>query len=566
MPDIPASGPRPPSGGEDELINAALRQEQGPGVTSGITPPLETLSLPGGLPPPGAAAVPPRIPDFEVIRLLGRGGFGEVWLARCKVDVYRAIKVLPKRALTQVELNGIRTCAIQAGGHPNVITVLHVGETPDWLYYVMELADGYRTAPTFHSDDYEPRTLQSDLGRRGHLQFAEAISIARQVLAGLRHLHERDLLHRDVKPGNVVFVDGVAKLADIGLVVQASRRVGGGGTWAYAPPEGVVDRSGDLYALGKTLYQMVTGLPAERFPAVPEDAGAEQRDSVARLAPVLKRACAQEPGERFQTAEEFDHALGQACRRPWRRRVLAGGAIVLALGAALASWGLLGRPGRTAPSGELGVLFRESSQTQTHYELSRSSIPLRTGELIKVRATLDPPGYPVVALVTRQAGVPKVQLAYPTSRPGEAPVTEVLVPPGDEWWELEPPEGGDGCETVTFVLLASDRPVVDAEKILERLAGLGAAPVVDVDTMFVLKAGRPELIRAPAGRSRGIPDVRRTVQSSGGLLDRLPGEFGKEFPVICAVAFPQSGPPGERSESEEGRKPPATRPASTPSH
>lgn len=99
----------------------------------------------------------------------------------------------------------------------------HVGR-PDALYCVMELADGYGTAPTFSADDYEPRTLQADIDRKGALTLAGSAPVVRAVLGGLAHLHAQGLLHRDVKPANVVFVEGRAKATDVGLVASRSRR------------------------------------------------------------------------------------------------------------------------------------------------------------------------------------------------------------------------------------------------------------------------------------------------------------------------------------------------------
>lgn len=344
----------------------------------------ETPSLFRQLLEPAGPEEAPVIPDFQMVRRLGEGSFGEVWLARTLAGVYRAVKVVRPGTFTEAELAGIIAYETHAREHAHLISIFHVGEASGWLYYEMELADGYSTAPTFRAEDYEPRTVEGDLQRRGRLPVSEAVDVARQVLSGLRHLHEWGLLHRDIKPANIVFVEGVAKLADIGLVTPGRQPAGGGHTPAYAPPEGIIDRTGDFYTLGRTLYRMVTGLRADRFGEIPEGLDAAQRKAITRLTPVLERACAADPDRRFQTAEEFDGALEGVCGKRRRRWVFAAGAILLAVAAGLTGWwqwgGSVGGRGvssaavspkaRPALSGRLIVLFKESEQANVYYELS----------------------------------------------------------------------------------------------------------------------------------------------------------------------------------------------------
>ena len=474
---------------------------------------------------------PPEIPDFHLIRSIGQGAFGRVWLARSKTGVHRAVKILHKPHLTEVEFDGIRAYEIHARGHANLVQILHVGETADCFYYVMELADGYGTAPTFRADDYEPRTLEGDLRKCGTLGLRDMVAVSRQILAGLQHLHERGLLHRDVKPSSVVFVDGVAKLADIGLLTQERDPTDRGRTLRYAPPEGVVDRSGDLHCLGKTLYEAATGLTADQFPATPSDVSPVPAGGTRRVMPVIERACAADPNERFQTAEEFRRALDRRVRSSWRRWLPAVAGIVAVLGVVLA----LSHVFRGPSNGRLSILCKESRDATVHFVVSREHIPLRTRECIQLELELDRPAYPIVALV----GDAGIQIVYPTAQTQQVPVTDLTVPTDGGWWVLEPPEG-----TLTFVLLAGDRPIGDVERIRQELAALEGRPQVGADAMIIMKNGaEPELVRAPPNRTRGIPDVRRTVRARAGMLDRLREDFADEFGVICAVAVPQRAAP-----------------------
>ncbi len=486
----------------------------------------------------------PDVPGFALVRRLGVGGFGQVWLARSTTGVYRAVKFLPKGSLTDIEFSGIRTYEVHARGHAHLISILHVGETPDWLYYVMELADGYKTAPTFQVDDYEPRTLESDLRRSGRLNLDDAIVVTRQILAGLEHLHRHELLHRDIKPANVVYVDGVVKLADIGFLTQERRRESNCLTRLYAPPEGITDRSGDLYCLAKTLYEMITGLPARRFPEVPGDVGEAQIDTIRQLIPILTRACSAKPDDRFQSVDEFRRALDRQVQRPSRRRIFALTAAAAVASIAVGAWLLSqhGPAGNTGQSGRIDVFFTQSDEDELYYKVDSNSIPLRTSQLIRTKVFLDPPAYPVFAVLT--ASDRRVQIAYP--RPEDLdrqkPVSELPVPiPTDDkgWWTLDPPKHGAQEETLTFVLIAGRQPVRDLDKIAELLSELGEIPTVDSDSMFVWKDGQPQLVRATRTGSRTV-DVDRTVKARAGMLDRLAEPVEEGFKVVYAVAVPQS--------------------------
>ena len=111
-------------------------------------------------------------------------------------------------------------------------------------------------------------------------------------------------MHRDVKPSNVIFVGGVAKLADIGLVTSVDATRSLVGTAGYIAPEGPGTPQADLYALGKVLYEMSTGCDRKEFPALPPDiATRPDRDALAELNAIVVRACQLDPRQRYANAE-----------------------------------------------------------------------------------------------------------------------------------------------------------------------------------------------------------------------------------------------------------------------
>jgi serine/threonine protein kinase len=138
-----------------------------------------------------------------------------------------------------------------------------------------------------------PRTLKHDIRTRGALPVAECVQIALSLTRALAHLHKHSLVHRDVKPSNVIFVNGVAKLADIGLVTSVDATRSFVGTEGYLPPEGAGTTSADCYSLGKLLYELSTGHDRTAWPQPPADLVTRpDRERLLELNAILHRACA----------------------------------------------------------------------------------------------------------------------------------------------------------------------------------------------------------------------------------------------------------------------------------
>lgn len=221
------------------------------------------------------------IPDHEVLRKIGGGAYGEVWLARGVTGAWRAVKIIwrvdfdDERGFER-EFEGILKYEPISRDHPALVNILHVGRSKKgqetFYYYVMELGDDFHTGVEINPVEYEARTLRSDLvtadGAPIDIDFC--LDVAARLADALAYLHVRDLAHRDVKPANVIFVGGKAKLADIGLVAPRDQRTFVG-TEGFVPPEGPGSAQADLYSLGKVLYEMMTGKDRLQFPELPDE-------------------------------------------------------------------------------------------------------------------------------------------------------------------------------------------------------------------------------------------------------------------------------------------------------
>ncbi len=221
----------------------------------------------------------PAIPDHEVLRKIGGGAYGEVWLARGVTGALRAVKVVWREDFEDVrgferEFEGILKFEPMSRDHPALVNILHVGRSQDgstFYYYVMEIGDDVRTGQDINPVEYEPRTLRADNHQGPGVQWSigDCIDVGLRLAEALDHLHERGLAHRDVKPSNIIFVNGRAKLADIGLVATRGQRTFVG-TEGFVPPEGPGSSQADVYSLGKVLYEIATGNDRMSFPDLPE--------------------------------------------------------------------------------------------------------------------------------------------------------------------------------------------------------------------------------------------------------------------------------------------------------
>jgi len=264
-----------------------------------------------------------RIGQFRVLKVLGRGGMGEVFLARDPVlERLVAVKVLNRRlgddpAARQRFLREARAAA--AIHHPNVVTVHSAEAVRGRLHLVMQYIDG--------------TSLSERLSQREPLCLDEVLRIAAELAAGLAAAHAQGVVHRDVKPANILLArpNDQVKITDFGLAravddvgVTMSGTVVG--TPAYMAPEQArgleVDHRADLFSLGSVLYAMCTGRPpftGDSALAVMRKAADESPEPLDRIAPstprwlceIVARLQAREPADRIQTAAEVEARLLQ---------------------------------------------------------------------------------------------------------------------------------------------------------------------------------------------------------------------------------------------------------------
>lgn len=260
---------------------------------------------------------PPKIPDHELLKLIGRGSYGEVWLARNIMGSYRAVKVVYRDTFDherpyEREFEGIKKFEPISRRHPSQVNILHMGREDGCFYYVMELADSATGGgDEFDVENYRPRTLKSELDRRGPLPVAECIEIGLALSTSLAHLHSHGLVHRDIKPSNIIYINGLPKLADIGLVSALDATRSHVGTIGFAPPEGPGTPEADIYSLGKVLYEASTSRDRQEFPELPTQLSlnVEEHRALLEFNEILLKACEGQPSRRYQTAEAMHEDL-----------------------------------------------------------------------------------------------------------------------------------------------------------------------------------------------------------------------------------------------------------------
>jgi eukaryotic-like serine/threonine-protein kinase len=255
---------------------------------------------------------PPQISDHETIRMIGRGAYGEVWMARSVTGVLRAVKVVWRDDYDYVdsferEFEAIKKFEPISRRHPGLVPVLQVGrvDAQGFYYYVMELADDFERGRNIDATTYKPHSLSLEMRRDRRVNIQRCVQIGINIAHGLHHLHEHKLIHRDVKPANLVFIDGVCRLADIGLVALMGQQ-SFVGTEGFVAPEGPGSAQSDIFSLGMVLYEASTGKDRLDFPDVPssQELG-EDLNAWKKLNSVMCHACAPRAEDRYATAAEM---------------------------------------------------------------------------------------------------------------------------------------------------------------------------------------------------------------------------------------------------------------------
>lgn len=279
-------------------------------------PPVSPGGVLADMQPVAAQDAPVTIQNFELLREIGEGAYGQVWLARNLVGTYRAIKIVFRRNFSEQrpferEFEGVRNFEPISGTHPGWVSILHVGkdDSNGFFYYVMDPADDLILGPNIDPNQYTPKTLGKLLVDQEYLPVLECVDLGIHLADALGALHGHNLIHRDVKPSNIIFANNKPRLADIGLVAQP-----GGpsivGTEGFIPLEGPGSTQADIFSLGRVLYQAATGCAPDRHPELPTSLGqrSDARDLM-RLMEIINKACARFHGDRYITATELHDDL-----------------------------------------------------------------------------------------------------------------------------------------------------------------------------------------------------------------------------------------------------------------
>ena len=217
--------------------------------------------------------------QFHGLKLLvncGNGAFGEVWYCEDLSGRKVAVKILSKKKIGndwERELIGVRNYRKITETVPDLLQIFHVEEDEESFFYTMEPAD------STSEESYSPDTLGNRL-LKGRIPENDLFNLLSGVFSGIKAIHEAGFTHRDIKPDNILFVKGVPKLADIGLISSLSGSMTQlAGTLDFIPPEErcadslnssnrLSRQRNDLYAFGKVIYCAVTGMGASEYPRI----------------------------------------------------------------------------------------------------------------------------------------------------------------------------------------------------------------------------------------------------------------------------------------------------------
>jgi len=273
----------------------------------------------------GKVTIHEIIDGYRVIRLIGSGGFGQVWLCQSQaMGDYRALKRIPVGSAGQLKkeyesLLLYRNAASKLRS-PHLVPIEHVNRTGVELNYIMPLADGVTNAdPTDPS--WQPLSLSTFIQTRATLpkwlSATEICSVFQPILQALQTLSDAGLVHRDVKPDNILFFNGLPCLGDISLLRENGSVITRRGTLGYTPPSWYVGGNPDMYGAAATLYTLLTGNPPDKMgrsafiwpPQGQASLSATERAKWMQLHGVIRRATEQQVSDRFVDFQAMADAL-----------------------------------------------------------------------------------------------------------------------------------------------------------------------------------------------------------------------------------------------------------------
>jgi CHASE2 domain-containing sensor protein len=301
---------------------------------SGVPVAGPALGRPAGQPAAAAASSMvtvsdgrPEIADQTLLRCIGEGAYGQVWLARNAIGLHHAVKIVHRsRFGTDIPferaLRGIQKFMPISRSHEGFVHILHVGlnERAGFFFYIMEPGDDVTSGQQIDPQTYSPKTLASELRVRGTVPPRECLTFMVALTEAVERLHQHQLIHRDIKPANIIFVNGRPKLADIDLVTSLSApgEVSHIGTEGYLAPEGPGTAAADVFSLGRVLYVALTGKPPALCPELPTQMTSHPDCGLLlELNVIICKACEFDVQRRYASAQLMHLDLLAAVRR-WK--------------------------------------------------------------------------------------------------------------------------------------------------------------------------------------------------------------------------------------------------------
>ena len=267
----------------------------------------------------------PKTPGYKLFQpAIGEGAYGKVWLARNQAGQWRALKAIYLENFNENtdpydrEFNGITRYMAVPGKPAGLLRIDFVSEKQDgYFYYVMELADSLTPDWQKNLAKYQPHDLAAERARTpgNRLPTRDCLRLGLVLTEALESLHRHGLTHRDIKPQNVIFVDGQPKLADLGLIAeirpadQVKTYVGTPG-YMPPPPEFPGTPQADIFALGMVLYVLSTGRNAALFPDISTSLVSNVEPAgFLPLNAIILKACQPNPASRYASAADMHRAL-----------------------------------------------------------------------------------------------------------------------------------------------------------------------------------------------------------------------------------------------------------------
>lgn len=316
--------PLPPDAPQGEcprcLLRAGFESQPAVAVPIAVT---RTSSGHAHFIPPTVTELQQRIPQYEILELIGQGGMGAVYKARQRgLERLVAIKILPfevSQSAAFAERFSREARALAMLSHPHIVAVHDFGQAEGMCYFVMEYVAGVNLRQALQAGKMNP---------------VEALAIVPQICEALQFAHDEGVVHRDIKPENILIdLRGRVKIADFGLAkllgtqtpehsLTGTQQVMG--TLRYMAPEQMfgskeVDHRADIFSLGVVFYELLTGeLPIGRFALPSKKSGVD-----VRLDDVVLRALESEPAERYQHVSDMKYRVEEVAMSGPRRAATA---------------------------------------------------------------------------------------------------------------------------------------------------------------------------------------------------------------------------------------------------